>query len=332
MAHNLEIRGGNASMFYVAKPPWHALGTRLAGPANAAAAIKAARLNWTVSKVPLFATKGGASVRVRDTFGVVRDDLWGEEDCPVLGIVGKGYTPLQNVDAFSFFDPIVDRKAAVYHTAGALGNGERIWLLAKLPDQIVVVGDDVADKYLLLSNSHDGQSAVQVKFTPIRVVCQNTLNMALSDGPTIRVTHTANVQQRLEQAHRLLGIVERGFANLANTFRAMCKLTLDASKLDEYLAEVFPVPKDPENEKAAKRTYEDRSRSRQLFESGRGNDLPGVRHTLWAAYNGVTEFIDHHKAIPAGERAMEANCFGSGYQAKARALRVASAKVKAWSN
>jgi phage/plasmid-like protein (TIGR03299 family) len=193
MAHELEIRNGEASMFYVNEVPWHGLGTRLSGPATAAEAIKAAKLDWTVAKVPLYAVQGETSVRVPDAYGVIREDLWGQPACPVLGIVGKHYTPLQNAEAFTFFDPIVGQNAAIYHTAGAIRDGERIWLLAKLPSQIVVVGDDVADKYLLLSNSHDGGSAVQVKFTPVRVVCNNTLTLALSSGPTIRVAHTRNM-------------------------------------------------------------------------------------------------------------------------------------------
>ncbi|MGO8688996.1 MAG: DUF932 domain-containing protein [Thermoguttaceae bacterium] len=333
MAHELEIRNGEASMFYVNEPPWHGLGTRLAGPATAAEAIKAAKLDWTVAKVPLYAVRGETSVRVPDTYGVIREDLWGQPEdllgqpaCPVLGVVGEGYKPLQNAEAFTFFDPIVGQDAAIYHTAGVLRDGERIWLLAKLPSQIVVVGDDVAEKYLLLSNSHDGRSAVQVKFTPIRVVCQNTLTLALLDGPTIRVAHTPNMQERLKQAHRLLGIVDKGFSNLAAAFQAMCKLSLDASKLDEYLAEVFPDPKDPEepkHSKAAKRIQESRFWSRYFFEHGEGNDRPGARGTLWAAYNGVTELIDHRRTQQTPDRRLDSAWFGDGYHVKGRALRVA---------
>jgi Domain of unknown function (DUF932) len=96
----------------------------------------------------------------------------------------------------------------VYHTAGALGNGERVWILAKLPDDIRVIGDDIANKYLLLSNRHDGYSAVQIKFTPIRVACQNTLTMALSQGPTLRVPHTKDVHQRLRIAANMLNTIK----------------------------------------------------------------------------------------------------------------------------
>lgn len=335
MAHELEIRDGEASMFYVNAEPWHGLGTKLDGPATAVEAIKAARLDWTVRKVPLHAVSGGTSIPVPDTFGVVREDLWGREACPVLGIVGKDYTPLQNSEAFTFFDPIVGQNAAVYHTAGVLRDGERIWLLAKLPSRIVVVGDDVADKYLLLSNSHDGRSAVQVKFTPVRVVCQNTLMLALSDGPTIRIAHTPNMQERLRQARRLLGIVDRGFSDLGATFQAMCKLSLDASRLTEYLAEVFPDPKDPEapeHRKAVKRVEENRFWSRYLFEHGKGNDRPGTRGTLWAAYNGVTELIDHRETQQTPERRLDSAWFGDGYHVKGRALRVARAKLQVWGN
>jgi len=332
MAHQIEIRDGEASMFYVNEEPWHGLGNRLDRPATAAEAIKAAKLDWKVEKVPLYAVRGHASVPVPDTFGVVRDDLWGKEGCPILGIVGKDYTPLQNSEAFSFFDPIVGQNAAVYHTAGVLRDGERIWLLAKLPSQIVVVGDDVADKYLLLSNSHDGRSTVQVKFTPIRVVCQNTLTRALSDGPTIRIVHTRNMQKRLTQARRLLEIVDKGFSNLATAFQAMCKLSLDEAKLTEYFGEVFPDSKDPENWKVIRQIRENRFWSRYFFEHGKGNDRPGARGTLWAAYNGVTELSDHRRTHQSPERRLNSAWFGDGYHMKARALRVATAKLQVWMN
>jgi phage/plasmid-like protein (TIGR03299 family) len=204
MPHNLNQENGQASMMYVGEAPWHKLGTRLDGPATAVDAIRAAGLNWQVIKQPLYA--GRESPRLLPGyFAVVRDDHWQKGETKVLGVLGREYTPLQNSDAFAFFDPIVGEKAAVYRTAGALGQGERIWLLAKLPDDIRVVGDDIAEKYLLLSNSHDGKSSVQLKFTPIRVVCENTLTMALRSGPTLRAAHTKDLPQRLDLGASLVG-------------------------------------------------------------------------------------------------------------------------------
>ena len=135
MAHNLLIQNGQASMFYIDEVPWHGLGVKLNGPATAQQAIQAANLDWPVIKLPL--TAGSKHIPVPDKFAVVRKtgNLVQKSD-PVLGVVGKDYTPLQNREAFQFFDPIVGQNAAIYHTAGALGQGERVWILAKLPDAV----------------------------------------------------------------------------------------------------------------------------------------------------------------------------------------------------
>lgn len=332
MAHNLEIRNGDASLFYVEEPPWHGLGRKLAAPATAREAIEAAKLEWEVMKVPLYAERGSARISVEDRFGIVRKDLWPGQDCKVLGIVGSQYTPLQNVEAFAFFDPIVGQDAAVYHTAGVLGNGERIWILAKLPDHIRVVGDDIVDKYLLLSNSHDGASSVQVKFTPIRVVCQNTLTMALSQGRTVRVAHTRHLHHRLRRAERLLGIIHTRFDDIEEAFVAMAKVQMGNGRLQEYLKLVYPDPRDDEDEKARKKVDVSRARAEYFFIHGEGNDQDRVKGTLWAAYNGITELVDHQQTQQTPEGRLNSVWFGSGYGTKARAFEVAQDKVRTWLN
>jgi len=335
MAHELEIRKGKVSMMYVGEVPWHGLGTKLKDPATSAEAIQAANLNWRVIKKPIYAygPENLHSHHIKDRFAIVREDLWGQEDCPVYGLVGKNYTPLQNVEAFSFFDSIVGKKAAIYNTAGAVLDGQRIWILAKLPGEIKVVGDDITHKYLLLSNSHDGNSSVQIKFTPIRVVCQNTLTMALSRGPTVRVSHFKDLQKRLRQAEKILGIVSNKYDRIEKSYQEMAKVPMTGNRLTEYLQEVFPDPADPDNEKALKKVQNNRVWSRDLFENGEGNKQPRVSGTLWAAYNGVTEFIDHTKTPRQMEdRRLNSIWFGEGYLVKARAYEIANAKLATWLN
>lgn len=175
MTHNLATTNDRTAMMYAGDVPWHGLGTRLAEPATAEEAIREASLDYQV-ELDRMTTSSGAPIPRRKA--VVRRDTG-----DVLGVVGNAFVPVQNRECFSFLDQVVADGEVCYHTAGALGRGERIWLLAKLPNEIRIKNsDDVTEKYLLLSNSHDGTSALRVFFTPIRVVCQNTLTLAERRG------------------------------------------------------------------------------------------------------------------------------------------------------
>lgn len=332
MSHDLEIKNGQASMFYTGDAPWHGLGTKLDGPATAKEAMEAADLDWDVVKTPLFIDTAGHRSKVYNKYGITRKDTLGSGDCRVLGVVGNQYTPLQNKDAFEFFDPIVGKDAAVYHTAGVLGQGQRVWILAKLPSEIRVVGDDIVNKFLLLSNSHDGKSAVQVKFTPIRVVCSNTLTMALSQSPTIRLAHTKVLKQQLKQSERLLGIVHTYYGDIERDFSAMTRVRMNRERLASYLRQIFPDPKDAENERAIGRVRDNRAWAEYFFDRGKGTEIKGVGGTLWAAYNGVTELIDHRRFGTSVNRRLNSAWFGDGYLTKARAFRVATEEMRKWTN
>ncbi len=327
MGHELFIRNGKASMFYVGDPPWHGLGTPLNEPVTAAQAIKAANLDWDVAKIPLFAMDGQTRCRIPRMYALVPADRWGRDNCPVFGTVGENYTILQNDDAFSFFDPIVGKNAAIYHTAGALGDGERIWVLAKLPSDIRVIGDDISNKYLLLSNSHDGQGSVQIKFTPIRVVCQNTLTMALQKGPTIRVSHTRDLHERLKNAEHILGLINKRFEDIEKAFRAMTQVKISSARLSEYLSLVFPNPPYSENKQSIARIHRYRTLAEHFFANGTGTEIRGVAGTLWAAYNGVAELVDYHG--PRNSKHLESIWFGEGYSVKARAFTIAEGRINA---
>jgi phage/plasmid-like protein (TIGR03299 family) len=271
MAHELLIENGKAAMMYVGEAPWHGLGQKLDKPATAAEAIKAARLDWEVAKIPLYVKAKRQYRQVAATYATVRTDR------PVpapLGIVGQDYEPLQNRDAFKWFDGIVGQGAAIYHTAGVLGIGERVWILAKLPGEIRVKGEDICEKFLLLSNSHDGQSSVQVKFTPIRVVCQNTLTMALSSGRTVRITHTRSIQERMEAAKENLGIIRDRFRRIEKDFQRFAEVPMTGNRLTVYLGAVFPLPQDEHDKAARKRVEIARQECRRLFDVGRGCSVP----------------------------------------------------------
>lgn len=323
MAHELEIRKGKASMMYVGEVPWHGLGTRLDRPATAAEAIQAANMDWQVVKVPLYAYVGKTAPVPAGKFGVVRNDQIGTDECKVLGVVGAEYEPLQNCDAFTFFDDIVGHNAAIYHTAGVLNDGRRVWILAKLPGEIRVANDDITHKYLLLANSHDGSSAVQVKFTPVRVVCNNTLTYALRQGKTLRVAHCRNVRERLRQAETNLGIIHTAYRDMEQAFHAMCKVQMDTSRLAAYLKGVFPDPLDQESQDAMRLTLGRRQRAAHFFAEGKGNSATGVAGTLWAAYNGVTESMDHVVLRHDPAQHLNSVWFGDRAAVKARAYQLA---------
>lgn len=336
MAHNLCIECGKAKLFYCGEVPWHGLGQSLAGPATSEAAIQAAGLDWKVEKVPLALRVGNRHLSIPDHFAMVREDHLKMKDPPVMAIVGRDYTPLQNRDAFRFMDGLVGgQDRAIYHTAGALGQGERVWLLVKLPGTMVVGMDDLLDKYLLLSNSHDGQSSVQMKFTPIRVVCQNTLTMALGNGPSIRIPHRTGIEAGLHWAGQELGLIQDHFENLNGYFLGMVQRPLTSAQFLEYLDAVLPLPEEPSHKdlgaqtrwiQRQERILLNREAVEVLWDQGKGADLSGSRHTLWTAYNAVTELVDHlrRQESPSPSQraqALDQAWFGDGHRLKSHAFK-----------
>jgi phage/plasmid-like protein (TIGR03299 family) len=316
MSHQVE------RMMFVGETPWHGLGRHLdTPPANVLEAIEAAGLNWTVSLHQLQMANGTQV----DRFAVLRDN-----DASVLGTVGRGYRPIQNADAFSFFDPYLESGAATIDTAGSLKGGSRVWMLAKIdrPDSVIVAkADDRVSKFLLLANGHDGSLAVHVGLTPVRVVCQNTLSAAI-DGTsaTIKIRHTTGAVDALKEVQKTIARVDNDFEKAAEVFRALSTVYVkNATQLRAYIDAVFltrkkvidvtatDVPANDTNDFAALlarpttpraglfsaevggMTQETKSRVYEevagLFEKGRGNDAPGVAGTAWAAYNAVTEYM-----------------------------------------
>ena len=228
------------SMAYYGDVPWHGLGTRVEKGISSEQMIKAAGLDWNVEK----RAARGASIDKKGRaarYEMVRMPRNEQEEEVLLGVVSRRYEPLQNAEAFAFFDPIVERGKSYFETAGALGDGERVWVLATMPDVIEVVRGDECMKYLLLSNTHSGQGSVIVKFTAVRVVCQNTLMLSMEDGqPTLRVRHSKIMNERLSEASEVIAAASKVYAEAAELFRRMAQLSLKRAQLHEYLELVMP--------------------------------------------------------------------------------------------
>ena len=292
--------------------PWHNLGTELVSPATAREAIEAGGLNYTVVKKPLSeVVKLDHTAEVSHRWATVRTDTG-----DVLGIVGDSYEPVQNIDAFGFFDHLVRTNEAIYETAGALGHGERIWILAKLPGYIRVHGNDLVSKYLLLSNSHDGSSLVQVKLTPIRVVCNNTLSAALKGAGEVNIRHTVNAAEDAEQALALLGLSNSLYEQLDGVFNRMALTKITDKQLVHFVKALIP---ESEDENSAK-NMAIRNTCLELYESGLGADFS--RGTLWGAFNCITEYTDHAMEDNPTRR-LESIWSGQGERMSRRAFRLA---------
>jgi phage/plasmid-like protein (TIGR03299 family) len=331
MPDNIAYRNGKACMMYAGAVPWHGQGTALAHPATSAEAIKAAGLDWEVRKVPLFAVEDATILPTPDYQALVPADRWGQKDCPVFGIVGAGYEILQNREAFEFFDAIVGKKAAIYHTAGALGEGENIWLLAKLDGIVTITGGDEVEKYVLLSTGHDGRSAVRITITGVRVVCQNTLTQALSTGiKFLRAQHTGRMKQHLAEAAEVLRAIHQAYLHMEKVCQAMLRRKINDDEAQTYFRVVIPSPVSSKSGKPPPpRVMNDRAGCFQQFKEGRGSELPGVAGTLWAAYNGVTDYYDHIRMYgPRGKGdRMTGALFGLGVEMKNRAFDIARRMV-----
>ena len=252
MAHNLNYNEQTAkhSFFSVKEKAWHNLGQLIQDYPTSAEAILHAGLDNEVEKRKLFTSNSNEiilesellhnGIEVPNYFSTARTD-----NDAVLGVVGKDYQIVQNKDAFSFFDAIVGGDGILYETAGALGKGERIFITAKLPDYIRVGKEDLIEKYLFLTTSHDGSGSITAAFTPIRIVCANTLNAALRNQTnTVRIRHTSNAKQRLEQAHTVMGISDVLSEQMQGIFNYWSKLRISDNEVKKLIQSALAPSKE----------------------------------------------------------------------------------------
>ena len=226
MAHNLE------TMFYVRQTPWHGLGTRVAEALSSEEALTVSGLDWSVVQQPIY-TEGQLIPNYKAN---VRDS-----DNSILGIVSDRYSVVQNVEAFEFTDNLLG-EGVRYETAGALQSGRRVWLLAKLPDRYIINGEQI-EPFLVFSNSHDGSQAITAAMTPVRVVCQNTLNLALRNAKRAWSSkHIGNIAGKLHEAQETLELANAYMTGLAQEVDNLNRIKLTEPKVLNFISELMPLP------------------------------------------------------------------------------------------
>ena len=268
--------------------PWAGIGKQLDKPETVHDAMVQADMDWTVSKQPIFLADG----RELKQRAIVRDDNSG-----VLGVVSPKWTPYQNEDAFRWFEPFVESNEVEFSTAGAFKGGRITWVLARLnrDNAEIAAGDEVA-KYLLLSNSHDGTKAVRVGFTPIRIVCINTLQMAQKSAASkmLRVNHSQHVKRNVTDIREIINTANADFEATAEQYRFLASRQINTSDLENYVKVVLGKGS-VEKDDLSTRAKNQMSKIISLFDEGRGNKNPAIAGSWWAAYNGVTEWLSYER-------------------------------------
>ena len=277
------------TMFYVREVPWHGLGTKVMEAPTSKAALTLAGLDWKVIQRHIVTKDGipipGFKANLRET------------DKKVLGVVTDRYKVVQNPDAFSFTDRLLG-EGVTYETAGSLQEGRRTWLLARLPQRYIISGDEITP-YLVFMNSHDGTGSIKAAMTPIRVVCQNTLNLALDNAKRYWATnHTGDIHGKMEDARYTLLYADQYMAQLGKAIDSLNRIRLSDRQVCEYIDALSPLIDNP--------TELQRKNLMQMKQEVKTRyfDAPDLQHVGKNAYrfvNAVSDFATHSK--PLRERA-----------------------------
>lgn len=272
-------------MFVGRERPWHGLGTMVKEAPDSRDALIAAGLDWDVVQKPVFTQDG---VNVPGYFANVR-----QQDGSILGVVTSRYKVVQNRDAFAFTDALLG-DGVRYETAGSLMGGRKTWILAKLPTRYIIQGEQILP-YLVFSNTHDGSGAIKIAMTPIRVVCNNTLNLALDTADrSWSIHHTGDIAAKLEDARETLFMAEDYMNELGKGFEDLSRKRLTDAAVDEYIKELLPIADDASEttEKNILRLRKDVAT--RYFDAP---DLQGLRKNGYRFINAVSDFATHAAPI-----------------------------------
>lgn len=273
------------TMFYVRNVPWHGLGTRVMEAPASSEALKLAGLDWKVLQEPVYTENGelirGYKANVRDA------------DRKVLGVVTDRYKVVQNQDAFAFTDALLGQGVR-YETAGSLMGGKKVWLLAHMPREYIISGERISP-YLVFSNTHDGSGAVKVAVTPIRVVCSNTLNLALASAKrSWSMVHTGDMKSKLEEAKKTLFLADAYMESLGKEFEVLQRQEMTEKKVREYISQLLPADENAtdQQKKNMERLREDLTA--RYFDAP---DLKGLGNNAYRFINAVSDFATHAEPL-----------------------------------
>ena len=315
MSHEVEMVEGVAQMAYAGETPWHGLGTKVAPDLSPIQIMSKAGLDWTVEKETMTTASG---VEIEGKKALVRS-----ADNKVLDVVGDNWNPVQNEQAFEFFSEYTLAGDMEMHTAGSLKGGQMVWALAKVKESFDILGGDQVDSYLLFSNPHKYGKAIDVRFTPIRVVCNNTLSMSLGQNVANSVTMNHRNEFNPDMVKEQMGIASEKFAKYKEmaTFLSTKKFSMDA--LVQYYNEVFPRTYQGKKDVQVK-TFADLSSNGQKAFSYLETQ-PGAEYgagSWWQALNSVTYLTDHKMGRETDSRLTSA-WFGANQTRKIRAVEKA---------
>ena len=331
--HNLEQINGQTAFVAYREPGWHGLGEVVQEELTAADAIKKAMLDWTVELHPVqtvvMKPNGVEIVEVEDKFATVRKHPL-KDNYDALGIVGTRYTPIQNVEVFNFLDALVDA-GSQYETAGSIDGGRKVFITMRMPNGILVGGEDKSDMYIFATTSHDGSFSLSVALTAVRVVCQNTWRMARRASEykhTIR--HTANSNKTIAQARDVMQLSFEYGGFLQEQADKLTKTTVTNSDVDKFLSELFPIPADIKKVMGLRPLEKNEQKAITMLENKRNtiSDLyynsPGqtmLDHNAWRLFNAVTEYSDYFSTVRGDDnRRAERVVLADGEVIKDRAL------------
>ena len=279
MAHMIE------TMFSVREKPWHGLGTIVTEAPASAEALKLAGLDWEVVQEPVYT---GCNEMVKGYKANVRSS-----DRRVLGVVSDRYKVVQNTDAFSFTDELLG-KGVKYETAGSLQEGKKVWLLARLPKEYVIAGERISS-YLVFSNTHDGSGSVKVAVTPVRVVCNNTLNLALETAKrSFSMIHTGNIHDKIQEAKDTLFMAENYMDNLGIEFEQLRRQKMTDAQVKEYIELLLPMEKEPTPIQSKNILKLRRDMEQRYYEAP---DLQKVGNNAYRFINAVSDFATHSRPL-----------------------------------